>query len=72
METCKKKVKDYDYSINEFNNNLNQKKKEINKEGMKIITNELSRFLPPTVNIQYKDMFKNIILNVSEKIKQEL
>jgi len=68
----KKKVNDYDYTTDRYNKNLMQRKKEIKENGKIILSNELSRFLPLSVYLQYESMFKKISLKISGIITEKL
>jgi len=71
-DLVKKKVNDYNYSTDEYNKNLKKRNEEIKINGTKILSNELKRFLPPSVYNQYESMFNKILLKVTENIKEKL
>lgn len=71
-DLVQKKVKDYNFSTEHFNNRLKEKKEEIKKNGEKVLSNELKRFLAQSVYQQYVGMFKEILTIINEKISKIL
>ncbi len=67
-----KKVKDYNYSIENYYENLREKNKEIKINGTKILSNELKRFLPQSVFKQYSNIFDEIMNKITEKISNKV
>jgi len=64
MGSCQKKIKDYNLLKQDYLNQVEQKMTDLEKNGEKLLTFELQRFLPQTQYDHYKSDFSSIIQTV--------
>jgi len=66
-----KKGADYGSTQKSLKDSLIKASKKIREEGNSILSNEMSRFLPPTLFDQYSDMFNDILSKVAKEVKKQ-